>query len=235
MTDVVVAQAFKIAESHRQPGLCPVQGLDLALLVHTEHHRVFRGIQVEPDNVPHLLDEERIGRELEVLLPVRLDAEGVPDPLNGGLAQTGLDRDRAARPVGATTGLGLDGLLDEGADPLVLDTAGTARSALVVESHQPLPDEPLSPEADHRPRQTDLFADRAVVHPVGCHENDLRSPNQRVRERTRPSQGLKFLTNMLFQDDRGQGTTNGHGNSPLMLRERTMDKRLYTVIHGTLH
>ena len=35
-----------------------------------------------PDNVAHLLDERRIGRELEGLGAVRLEVEGFPDPMD---------------------------------------------------------------------------------------------------------------------------------------------------------
>ena len=40
-----------------QAGLGPIQRLDLALLVHAQHDRFLRRIQVQPDHVGHLLQE----------------------------------------------------------------------------------------------------------------------------------------------------------------------------------
>jgi hypothetical protein len=55
-------------------------GLDLRLLIDAQHHGVFRRIHAQPDDVAHLLDEQRVGRGLESLRPVRLQTEGAPDP-----------------------------------------------------------------------------------------------------------------------------------------------------------
>ncbi len=64
VADVVVSNALDITKSHRKNGLGAFERLALALFVHTENQGVFRRIQVEPDDVTYLLDEERIIREL---------------------------------------------------------------------------------------------------------------------------------------------------------------------------
>jgi len=51
----------------------------LALLIDAQHHCFQRRIQIQPDDVADLVDEQRIGRKLEGFLPVRLQAEGAPD------------------------------------------------------------------------------------------------------------------------------------------------------------
>src|SRR3978361_807856 len=86
---VVVGLAFGLARAHRQHGLCAVEGLDLGLLVDAQHQGPVGWLKVEPDDVAHLLDEERVGRELERLCPVGLQAEGAPDPVHGGGRHTG--------------------------------------------------------------------------------------------------------------------------------------------------
>jgi len=61
---------------HRQHRRRPVQGLDLGLLVHTQHKRLFRRIQIQPDDVAHLVDELRIGADLERIDQVRFETWG---------------------------------------------------------------------------------------------------------------------------------------------------------------
>ena len=65
--------AFDVSEPKGQQRLGSLQRLGLALLVDAEHHRVVGWVEVESDDIVDLLDEERIGGELEVLLAMRLD------------------------------------------------------------------------------------------------------------------------------------------------------------------
>ena len=60
MADVVVSAAFDLAGSHGQQGLATVQCLDLGFFVDTQHHSFVGWIQVQPDDVAELLDEERV-------------------------------------------------------------------------------------------------------------------------------------------------------------------------------
>lgn len=64
MADVVMRDAFDVAQSHRQHGLCAFQRLALTLLVDAQHQSVLRRVQVGPHYVAQLFDEQRIGREL---------------------------------------------------------------------------------------------------------------------------------------------------------------------------
>jgi hypothetical protein len=48
--------------------------LDLALFVHAQHHRLEWRIQVQSNDIANLVDEQRIAREFEGLLPMRLKA-----------------------------------------------------------------------------------------------------------------------------------------------------------------
>jgi hypothetical protein len=75
VTDVIVGDALNVAEPHGQHGLRAFQSLTLALLVHTQNQRIFWRIEVQPDHIPYLLHEQRIGRQLEGFLPMRLQTE----------------------------------------------------------------------------------------------------------------------------------------------------------------
>ena len=74
------------------------QRLVAHLLVHAEHDRALRRIQVEADDVADLLDEQRVLRELPGVLAVRLEPERPPDPRAPRSASA-----RPRRPSNAST------------------------------------------------------------------------------------------------------------------------------------
>jgi hypothetical protein len=80
VSDVVVRDAFDVAQSQGQHRLATLQRLNLALLVHAQDQGLIRWVQIQPDYVTYLLDEERVIGKLEVTRSVRLQAEGAPDP-----------------------------------------------------------------------------------------------------------------------------------------------------------
>jgi len=61
MPDMVVRDAFEISKTKRQHGLRTFQRLDLRFLINAQDNRVVRRIEVEPDDVLDLVDEQRIG------------------------------------------------------------------------------------------------------------------------------------------------------------------------------
>lgn len=65
-----------------------------------EHHRVFGRIHIQADDVAHLVDQQRIARQLECLAPMRLQVEGAPDLLNRRAAQPAGLGHAPATPVG---------------------------------------------------------------------------------------------------------------------------------------
>jgi len=53
MTGIVVGDSLRIVQPHGQHRLCALQ-----------HQRVLRRIQVQPNDISYLLDEQRIGGQL---------------------------------------------------------------------------------------------------------------------------------------------------------------------------
>ena len=78
--------------SQRQLRLRAVQRLNLALLVHAQHHRHQRRSHVKPHDVAHLVHEHRVGGQLEGLLAVRLQAKRPPDARHGRLRHSPASR-----------------------------------------------------------------------------------------------------------------------------------------------
>ncbi len=57
----------------RQTRLCAIQRLNLALLIHAEHQRLLRWIQIQADDVGQFLQKLGVARQLERFDPVRLE------------------------------------------------------------------------------------------------------------------------------------------------------------------
>ena len=79
-----------------------IERLNLALLVHAQHDRALGRIQVEPDDVTDLLEEQRVLGELPTLDAVRLEPERPPDPRHRRLVEPVAAAICARRPMRAT-------------------------------------------------------------------------------------------------------------------------------------
>ena len=62
-----------------RPRLGSVQCLNLIFLIHTQHDGLLELVQIQPDHVPHFLQELRIARQPECLYKMRLQIVGLPD------------------------------------------------------------------------------------------------------------------------------------------------------------
>src|SRR6476659_2252906 len=94
---VIVRAPFDLPWTHRQQRLRAIESLYLALLIDADHQRLVGRIEIEPDDVAHLLDELWIGGELERLRTMRLQRERPPDALHRG----GRDTRRLCHVAGA--------------------------------------------------------------------------------------------------------------------------------------
>ena len=80
MAHIIVGPPLDLPRPHGQQRLRAIQRLDLRLLVRAQYERAIRRVQVQADDIPHLLDEEGVPRQFEGLRPMRLQTEGPPDP-----------------------------------------------------------------------------------------------------------------------------------------------------------
>src|SRR5882762_4746666 len=91
MTFVLMVEASeRFAVGQLQPALGALQGLDVGLLVHRQHHGVLRRLQIERDNVRGLLCERRIGADAPAPPPLQRDLvlpQHPPDLVLGDIAQ----------------------------------------------------------------------------------------------------------------------------------------------------
>ena len=68
---VVVAASLDLTRPHRQQRLGAVERLDLRLFIDAQHQGAVGRIDIKPDNVAHLVDKQRVGRQFEGLGAVR--------------------------------------------------------------------------------------------------------------------------------------------------------------------
>ena len=178
---VIMGAQLRRSGAHRKDRLGSVQSLDLSLLVSAKHKRSLRRIEVQTDDVAHLLNELGVVGELEGVDPVRLELERLPDPPNGGRAQPARLGHGARTPMGGVARGRLQSLGDHRLDGIVGDAARCSRARFVEQAADALFEESRPPLADRVVRDSQLLDDGRVGHSGGAIENDLGAHRQRPR------------------------------------------------------
>ena len=175
----VVRAPFDLAGPQRQQRLASIEHLDLALLVDAQHESAGRRCHGEADDVADLGDEIRIGRELEGLGAVGLQAESPPDALHGGGRQTARLGHAARTPVGRVNRQALQRAHDHGLDPGLVHGPRRATARLVPQPIQPVGQKASAPLANRRRVDLEPRRDILVGHALTRQENDPGSQGQR--------------------------------------------------------
>ena len=171
---IIMRATLRLAGPQRQDRLAAVQRLNLALLVDTQDNRtgLLGRIEIEPHDVAHLLDEERIARELEVLLQMRLQPKRPPDAHDGILRKTAGLRHRASAPMRGRGRLLFQRAGDDRFDFGIGDLPGLPRTRRIAEAGQPVRHEALPPLAYRRQRHGTLGGDCRVAQPARAIQHD---------------------------------------------------------------
>src|SRR5258708_25865697 len=82
IADIVVRHGAVAPLLDRQPRLCAIEGLDLALLIDREHHGMGRRIDIEAADLPELVGKGLVVGQLEPAHAMRLQPARAPDPLH---------------------------------------------------------------------------------------------------------------------------------------------------------
>ena len=190
---IVVAAAPYVTGRQRQQRLGPVQGLNLRLLIHRKHQRMVRRIHVQPHNIANLFDEERVVRQLERVLQVRLKAESMPNAHDRALRKPRTLSHQSRTPVRGILRFGLQRLRNDLFHVRVRYGARSAGPGLVYEPFQtPLP-KPLPPFTHGLWRRAQLSGHLRIVHPVRTGEHNARPKRQSLRRRSAASPLGKLL------------------------------------------
>ena len=97
---VIMRHRPRSATFQRETRLCPVERLDLRLLIGAQDQGVLGRIQIQPHDVEQLLFEPRVFAQLEGVNQVRLQTVSFPDPLDQGLIGLQLLGQGTGCPVG---------------------------------------------------------------------------------------------------------------------------------------
>ena len=97
VSPVIVGASLRYAWPHRQNRLGPIQGLNLSLLVGTQNEGPLGRVEIQADDVTHLLDQVRIVGQLERFGAMRLEPECSPNAMDS--RSPAAVRHSAARPA----------------------------------------------------------------------------------------------------------------------------------------
>src|SRR5262245_42635881 len=70
VTHIIMGLTLGQTRTQRQDGLTALQGLGLALLIDTKHNGLLRWIEIEPNNIAHLLHKHGVLARLEGVHPM---------------------------------------------------------------------------------------------------------------------------------------------------------------------
>jgi hypothetical protein len=163
-------------------------------------------VQVQPDQVADLVDELRIGAQLEGVGQVWLEPERLPDPPDRGPAQPRPVGHRRPRPMGGIRRGLLQRGHDHGLNLLVGDPAGGARPWLVDQPLQPAGHKPRPPLAHRGQRHPQLRGDLLVGRPGGAGQHDPAPQRQPLGALGPPRPAGQCLALVVGQDQRRLGS-----------------------------
>ena len=216
VANVVVGHPFEVAKANRQERLRSLERLHLALLIDTEHQGLVRRIEIQTDDVMHLVHEEGIGGQLEGLLPMRLQAEQREVALHLALGNPGFLGQRPNRPMGATLGLAVDNFIVHTRHPLVIDRARSARLWRIAQSGHAARNKPLAPVGHRLMLAMQPLGNRGVCQSICRPQNHFRPPDQAVGQRSRAGKSLQLHPLSFGESNRiFLGSSCAHGPSSL--------------------
>ena len=178
MPGVVVAAPLGHSGDHRQHRGGPLQRLDLRFFVHGEDYRVRRRRQVQAHDVADLVNQQRVGGDLEVLGPPGLQAEGPPDAVHGRRGDAYLPGQLPFRPVRGPFRHLFQGAHHHLLDLGVGDGARHSRPGLVAEPVQPAGQEPGPPLRHGDPADPQPRRDGRIVPALSARQHDPRPQRQ---------------------------------------------------------
>ena len=210
--DIVVGVALDVAQAHRQRRLRAIERLNLRLFIHAQHHRVVRRVEVQPDDVAHFLDEERIGGQLEGLRQVRLDPEQGAPALHRALANALGPPQGAGAPVRGGVGRLLQRAVDHRRHLVVVIGPRPTGPEFVVQPLDAGLSEASAPLADGVRGDADAPRDGSVGQAFGAGEDHAGSLDQGVGHGGRVSDPVELIPLLVGEREQRQFGSAWHGS-----------------------
>jgi hypothetical protein len=192
VTLIIVGSFGDLPRSHGKHWLAAIKRLYLGFLIDAQHDGMgWRGY-VEADNIAHLVDKIRVGRELEASLAVGLEAKGPPDTLHRRSRKSARPGHPPRTPVRGIVGQAFQCLGDHGFDPGIVNCARCARSRLIAQAIKPVGQKAPPPFADGNRINAQLRRNVLVVHARRTAQHDPRPHRQRLCRLAAVRQRLQF-------------------------------------------
>jgi hypothetical protein len=192
-------------------------------------------MEIESDDIAHLLNEKGIVRQLEVSLAVRLEPEGLPDAVHRGLRQACLARDLADAPMRAVLRSSLQGPGHQLGHALIANRARTSGAQFVVQSHHAVLYKPTTPLAHGGVRHSQAPGDLLVRHSLRAEQNDSRPVNQAGGQRTGGGQSFQLFSVRCAHQQFRFRSSHSHRHLHCAPEMPIFRAILMPLIHGTRH
>jgi len=167
-------------------------------------------IEVEPDDVAHLGDKQRVSGQLESLQAVRLQPEGTPDPPDARRRDARVSGHAARAPMRGSQRSALQCLDDDAFDLAIADFAGHPRTRLVEQPVEAALDKAPSPLPDGLRGYPFVRRHRLVAQPGGTAQHDARPQRQCLRRLAPLRVAFQDAGDLRRQFDLGDRTTRSH-------------------------
>lgn len=224
---VIVSHGPATALLDRQPRLCAVESLNLALLVHAKDQGFDGWVQVKADDIGEFLHKVLVAAELECFYQMGFQIMLIPDPLDGHTTQAlGLSHGAYA-PVSGVSRLGMKGSFNNGVNLSLRDFRESARTrGIFFQTGQAKRQKTLSPELNSGPRSFKALSDLLAQDPFGRHLDNLGPLYQTQRKASSIGPGAQRFTFVRRQDD---GLCHSHAGGHRAYFDISKE------INGTLH
>jgi hypothetical protein len=214
MALIVMRAPLGQARSKRQDRLGAIQGLNLALFIHTQHHRPGQRIQMQADDAAHLVDKQRIARELEGLGTMRLQPEGAPSAALRALRHLELLRQLRRAPMRRLARALIERRGDELLDSRVIEVARRPGPWLIEPPVEPPLKEAAAPLAHRLTHDAAAPGHLAVVHPLRARKDDARARRQRLRSLMPPRPLDQLIVLLHAQLQLREPRSSSHSSLP---------------------
>jgi MacB-like periplasmic core domain/FtsX-like permease family len=234
VSDVVIGPPLGLARPQRQNGHRAVERLNLTLFIDRQEQCAIRRTQIQPDDVPHLVNEQRVLREFEGLDPVRLQRESLPDAGNGGLAQVALLRQAPRGPMRRITRRRFEGRGQGALDIGIGDLPRHARTRFVEQPVQAPGEKPTAPLPDRLFRHVDITRDRGRRFAGRAAQHQTSPQGQGLGRCGAACPTLKGVSFIGGQHNRGHRSACSH-RRVLLVAEYDSQPKLVSRISNSPH
>jgi hypothetical protein len=196
MPAVVMGASFNLPGPHWENGLGAIQRLNLRFLINAQDQSTLRRIEIQPNDIPDLLNKERIRGKLEGFGTVGLQGKGTPNATDRTLAQTRSRRHRTGAPVRRISRGRFQRHGDHSFNILITDCSRGTWSRFIQQAVKTIQDEATPPLANRLSRDVKRLCRITVRVAVCAGEDDPRSASKGLScfRSSRPSQqGFSFF------------------------------------------